>query len=441
MFRISDFRGNDVPNCHMQNCPFTKNYMYISSNYRTPLMDAFLDSGKKLGYRTIDYNSDERIGFGYVQANTLNGRRHSTSKAFLFPFKDRKNLHILTQATVTKININHVNKKAESVEFVYNKMTYTVETKKEIILSAGCIASPQLLMLSGVGPKEHLSEMNIPVVQDLRVGQNVYDHVAFLGLVFQLNTTGIAITPSNTKIQDVKDWLFNGEGPLSLPSGVEGIAFVKTSVSEEEFDYPDIELLVGPLSLATQRSQNNLSGVKVDYFEEAFGDLTDEETFSIAPMLFHTRSKGQITLKDKNPFHWPQVTYNYFKDRRDLKTMVEGIKYAIKVGTSGNFENIGSRLYKKKLPSCSTLEFGTDQYWECALRSLATPMQHHVGSCRMGPAWDPEAVVDHHLRVHGVKRLRVGDISIIPIPLTAHTNAPAVMVGEKLADILKADWN
>lgn len=421
-----------------------KIYTHISFNCRTPLIDAFLDSGKKLGHKTIDYNSDERIGFGYVQATTLNGRRHSTARAFLFPFKDRINLHILTRATVTKININPANKKAESVEFVYNKVTYTVGAKKEIILSAGCIASPQLLMLSGVGPKEHLRKMNIPVIQDLRVGQNVYDHLAFLALIFTMNTTGIAITPNNLNIQNMKEWLVAGKGPLSLPSGVEGLAFVKTSVSEEEHDHPDIELVVSPISLASQKqihASNNALRIEPDYFSEAFGDATNEETFSIAPILLHTRSKGQITLKDKNPFRWPQVTYDYFEDKRDLKTMIEGIKYAIKVGMGGKFKKIGSRLYEKKLPSCLTLEFGSDQYWECALRSLATSMQHHVGSCRMGPASDPEAVVDHHLRVYGVQSLRVGDVGVIPIPLAAHTNAAAVMVGENLADILKADWN
>lgn len=397
-------------------------------------------AGKKLGHRIIDYNADERIGFGYLQVNTMNGKRHSSAKAFLSPFKNRKNLKIVVQARVIKININPKTKRAESVVFLHNRKKYTIKTKKEIILSAGCISSPQLLMLSGVGPAEHLREIGIPVIKDLRIGDNIHDHLTFIGLVFTVNTTGVTAPADRIGLKNVIDWLGHGGGPLSLPSSTESIAFVKTDASEEKYDDPDLEIGLWSTSIP-QLNAAKYVGWKPEFYEHVFSDITHKESFQLVPLMLHPKSRGQIRLKDKNPFHWPKISYDYFSDLGDLKTMIAGIRYILKLAQTEPFQKIGARLHDKKFPACERFEFGTDDYWECALRSLASPLQHHGGSCRMGPATDDKAVVDHDLNVYGINGLRIGDISILPRPLAAHTHAPAVMIGEKLADILKNKWS
>lgn len=411
--------------------------MYIFD--RTPLRDIFLKAGKKLGHRIVDYNADERIGFGYLQVNTMNGKRHSSAKAFLSPIKNRKNLQIAVRARATKINIIPKTKKAESVDFVYNRKTYTVKAKKEIILSAGCISSPQLLILSGVGPAEHLKELGIPVIKDLRIGDNIHDHLTFIGLVFTVNTTGLTAPSNNISIKNVIDWIGQGKGPLSLPSSTESIAFVKTNASDEKYDQPDMEIALWSTSIPQLNGAKYL-GWKKGFYDHVFSDITYKESFQLVPLMLHPKSRGQIRLKDKNPYHWPKISYDYFSDRRDVRTMIAGIRYIQKLAQTDPFQKIGARLHDKKFPACKHLEFDTDNYWECALRCLASPLQHHGGSCRMGPATDDQAVVDHNLKVHGINGLRIGDISILPQPLAAHTHAPAVMIGEKLADMVKKQW-
>ncbi len=199
-----------------------------NARYKTPLVDAFLKAGREMGYENSDPNGESLLGFSRAQATLRNGRRCSAAKAFLRPVMHRDNLHISMRSWVTKILIDPVTRIATGVEFMKNKKRYRVKTRKEIILSAGTIASPQLLMLSGVGPRHHLQEMNVPVIQDLKVGYNLQDHVAFNGLEFLVDQP---VTISEANVQNpihVLNYVFRGSGPYTLPGGAEGLAFVKT---------------------------------------------------------------------------------------------------------------------------------------------------------------------------------------------------------------------
>lgn len=412
---------------------------------RSRLLEPFLRGAEQIGHKfTADYNGRNHFGFGYVQSNTMRGHRHSVATAFLKPIKNRKNLHILTDTRATKIIINPDTKRAEGVEYYRKGRKYTVRAKKEVISSAGTYHSPQLLMLSGIGPKEHLQEIGIPVLQDLPVGETMYDHICYPGLAFTVNITDATLI-FNKLLHPIytAQWFF-GEGPLTELGGVAALGYIKTNLSKEHIDYADIEIIFVGGALSSDYESGVRRGMDItdEVYNEMFKPLENREAWTAFPMLVHPKSKGYIKLKDKNPFHWPKLYGNYFTDpnNEDIDTMVEGIKEIIRISNSPAMQVVGSTLSKLPVPGCKSIEFGSDEYWRCALRHLTATLHHQVGTCKMGPSNDPEAIVDPSLRVYGIKGLRVVDCSIIPVTLTAHTNAPAIMVGEKAADLIKSDW-
>lgn len=199
--------------------------------YKTKLLDAFISAGKELGYSNTDPNGKNMLGFGRTQATMRNGRRCSAAKAFVRPIVHRQNLHISLRTRVTKILIDPHTKVAYGVEFSKNKKRFTIFTKKEVILSAGSIASPQLLMLSGIGPSVHLAQFGIPVIQDLKVGYNLQDHVCVNGLEFLVNRP---VTVDENSVQNpihIFNYVVQGTGPFTIPGGAEALAFVSTSNS------------------------------------------------------------------------------------------------------------------------------------------------------------------------------------------------------------------
>lgn len=158
-------------------------------------------------------------------------------------------------------------------------------------------------------------------------------------------------------------------------------------------------------------------------------------------MHLKPKSVGHLELKSKNPYHWPLLYGNHLSDpeNHDVRAFIKTIRFLQKLTSTAEFARLGAKHLDTPLPGCKDLEYDSDAYWECSIRHISTTLHHQVGTCRMG--MDAMAVVDPRLRVHGVKRLRVADTSVIPFPLNAHTNAPAYMIGEKTADIIKMDWN
>lgn len=196
--------------------------------YHSKLLDAFLEAGKEFGYEENDPNDEQMLGFSQVQATTRNGRRWSAAKAYLRPIKKRANLFVSMRTWVTRILIDPVTKVAYGVEFVKNRQRYRVNATKEVILSAGAIASPQLLMLSGIGPAKHLNDLHIPIIQNLSVGYNLQDHVGLSGLAFLVNES-ITISERSVKgVSSIFSYYVFERGPLTLPGGAEALAFVKT---------------------------------------------------------------------------------------------------------------------------------------------------------------------------------------------------------------------
>ncbi|XP_076253270.1 glucose dehydrogenase [FAD, quinone]-like isoform X2 [Rhynchophorus ferrugineus] len=297
--------------------------------YQSPFVKLFIQAGKELGYKNNDPNGRDGLGFSRVQATMKNGLRCSAGKAFLKSVRYRNNLKISIRSRVTKILIDPQTKMAYGVQFIKNMKKYTARARKEVILSGGTINSAQLLMLSGVGPREHLESLGIKVISDLPVGYNFQDHLAMSAIAFLVNQS-ITVSDINAPLpRNVFNFLVNGKGPLTIPGGAEALAFVKTKyTSNINDDYPDMELVLGAGGLNGDvfGAVRALLGIPQETFDKVYAPLIGKPSFSIAPVLLRPKSRGRVYLKDSNPLHWPIIDPNYFSEEEDVATMVEGIK-------------------------------------------------------------------------------------------------------------------
>nr|XP_027206968.1 glucose dehydrogenase [FAD, quinone]-like [Penaeus vannamei] len=392
--------------------------------------------------RNRDYNAEYQTGFMIPQGTIRRGSRCSTSKAFIRPVRLRKNLHVAMYSFVTKILIDEYTKRAYGVKFLRNGRAHVAHARKEIIVSAGAINSPQLLMLSGIGPKNHLYSHGIPVIQDLPVGHNLQDHIGTGGLVFLIDQQVSLVQTRYENLPSVLKYAMFGSGPLTVLGGVEGIAFVKTKFTNYTDDWPDIEFhfISGSPASDGGRQIRKVHGLSEKVWQQMFKPISFRDSWSVYPMLLRPKSRGYITLRSASPFDKPYITHNYLTDPQDVKVMIEGIKIALALAETKAFKKFGSRFYTRPMPGCEYATPWTDEYWECLARSYTSTIYHPVGTCKMGPYWDPEAVVDPELKVYGISGLRVADASIMPTLVSGNTNAPVIMIGEMVSDMIKKYW-
>jgi choline dehydrogenase len=370
-----------------------------------PLTHRFIEAAQGAGLKyNEDLNGASQEGAGYLQVTQKNGERHSAAAAFLRPVLSRPNLAVRTGAHVTRLIFDKG--RAAGVEFAQDGRMERARANREIILSGGSINSPQTLMLSGVGPADHLRAMDIPVVADLPgVGQNLLDHL-LIGVEYEcLEPIGLHRADN---LKNILNYLLFRKGPLTSNVG-EAAAFLKTDPSHTA---PNIELIFAP----------------VFYMDNGFKN-PDLHGFSIGVALQKPESKGHIRLKSKDPFAAPAIQPNYLSSGADLAACVEGVKLAREI--------FGSKIFNR---------FRGKEWWpgEAAktdddlaghIRETAETIYHPVGTLRMGN--DAMAVVDDKLRVRGVEGLRVVDASVIPFQITGHTNAPTIAIAEKAADLIE----
>ncbi|KAE9542798.1 hypothetical protein AGLY_002709 [Aphis glycines] len=409
--------------------------------FRTPIAKAFVDAGSQIGLPVIDVNGENQIGINYIQATMKKGRRYSTNTAFLFPARMRSNLHVKKDSIVTRIIIEKDTKKATGVEFVSNGKKYRVFVRKEIIVSGGTINSPQLLMLSGIGPKEHLKDVKIPLIKNLPVGENLMDHVALGGLCALINDTISLKTERLLKNPyNMYDYTANNQGPYTIPGGAEALAFFDLDRPGFVDGHPNLELLLISGLFSDNDYTHRLFGLKSEVYDKVYRKTEKMDGFTVFPMIMRPKSKGRLWLRDANPFHHPMIDPNYFSDEVDLDVAVAGVRIFQQMLKTNAMKKLNATLFDTPLPGCAKHKFDSDAYWKCSARHISFTIYHLSGTCKMGPAGDPTAVVDPRLRVHGIRGLRVIDASIMPEVPAAHINAPTIMIGEKGADMIKEDW-
>ncbi|XP_055388391.1 glucose dehydrogenase [FAD, quinone] [Condylostylus longicornis] len=438
-------KSEDNRNPYLEKNPYHGRGGYLTvqeSPWHTPLVAAFVEAGREIGYENRDINGQKQTGFMIAQGTIRRGSRCSTAKAFLRPIRLRRNLHVSMNSHVTKIYFDLNNMRAKSVKFVKNGKTYRIKVKKEIILSAGAINTPQIMMLSGIGPRQHLEELGIKVLKDLPVGENLQDHVGVGGLTFLVDKP-VAIVQERFNAPALTfQYVLRNRGPMTTLGGVEGLAFVHTIYSNDSLDWPDIQFHMAPASINSDNGARvkHVLGLKETLYRDVYKPIANKDSWTIMPLLLRPRSRGWVRLKSKNPFQIPIMNPNYFTDPFDIKTIVEGTKIALRVAKAKVFQQFGSRLYQKPLTNCKNYQFLSDEYLECHARTISMTIYHPCGTAKMGPPWDNEAVVDSRLRVYGVRGLRVIDASIMPTITSGNTNAPVIMIGEKGADMIKEDW-
>ena len=364
----------------------------------TVISQRFIDASIRMGYRhNPDFNIMPQEGAGLFQLTVKDGKRHSAAAAFLLPILQRPNLTTTTGALATRLLFEGT--RAVGVEYLHGGTLHQARVHSEVILSAGVFDSPKLLMLSGIGSAEDLESLGIPVVADLPgVGQNLQDHL--LVPIAYAATQDLHTASTSNQI---------AESGLFLQS-------------EENFDdAPDLELVFGPILLSPSSQPNSSLG------------------FTGLVALTHPQNVGSVSLRPTegnnasqslDPEADPLIRLNYLQSQSDVKKLIAGIKLMRQLFQTHPFDEFrGNEL----VPGA---DIQSDEALEAYIRETCSTVYHPIGTCKMGN--DPMAVVNHELRVHGIKGLRVVDASIMPTLPTGHTNAPTIIIGEKAADLIKA---
>ena len=372
----------------------------------------FIKAGEQAGFRSNpDFNGADQEGIGMYQVTHKAGERFSAAKAYLKPNLARANLQVLTGAHASRILFE--GKRAVGVEFVQDGQVKQLKASREVLLSSGALQSPKLLLLSGIGPQQHLAELGIESVHHLPgVGQNFHDHIDVVQ-VFDAprakDLFGISLSGMARAIKGVFEWRNYRTGMLTTNFAEAG-GFIKSQASEPIADL-QLHFVIGKLINHGRTS--------------TFG-----HGFSCHLCLLRPRSRGSVRLASKDPRSAPLIDPNYLSDPDDMERMVRGFKLMRKLLAQPALAG----LEGKELAACAAAQ--SDSQIEQFIRANADTIYHPSGSCRMGNG--PLDVVDAQLRVHGIQALRVVDASIMPRLVSGNTNAPTIMIAEKAADMIKA---
>ena len=393
----SEYRGGDGPLVVHRPKP------------QNPLYKAFIEAGRDAGYQTTDDICGYRQeGFGVFDMSTENGERNSTAKAYLDPARRRQNLTVMTDKQVQKIFFNGNEATGISYKTV-NGDIIKVDALKEVILSAGAVGSPQLLMLSGVGPASHLKDHGITIVADMPgVGQNLNDHPDFVLKYKCLKP--VSIWPQTRLVRRTFAgirWLLRRDG-ICASNQFEAVACVRSAAGVE---YPDIQLTISPAAVDDQT-----------------WEPLPEHAFQIHVGLMRGFSRGNITLRNSDPASPPRILANYLKDPRDRDLLRKGIRIVREIASQPAFKPFcGEEIY----PGVASQ---TDEDLDGCIKEKLNTQWHLSGTARMGTSNNREAVVDAHGKVHGLSKIRIVDASIMPAATNGNTNSPTIMIAEKLSD-------
>jgi choline dehydrogenase len=376
-----------------------------------PYCDAWVEAGAQLGLpRNADFNAATTLGVGAYQLGIRRGWRSSASSAFLRPILGRPNLTVVTGALAERVLFEGT--AASGVEWVANGVRDKARAEREVLLAAGALQSPQLLQLSGIGPAALLAAHGIRVLVDApEVGENLQDHYqarTIVRLRRKLSLNNAVRNPLDLAAMGLR-WMFGNSGPLTVGAGqVGGAACSEHAIAGR----PDLQFNVMPLSV-----------------DKPGDPLHDYPGFTAATWQCHPASRGRLRIRSANPLDAPRIEANYLSEEIDRKTIVAGVRMLREIYSQPAFRELWEA---EVLPGA---EAKTDRQILDFARSAGGTVFHCVGTCRMGR--DARAVVDPQLRVRGVERLRVIDASVMPIVTSANTNAAALMIGEKGAELVR----
>ncbi|CAH2093800.1 unnamed protein product [Euphydryas editha] len=388
----------------------------------------------ELNFSSYHYKGHEAVvGTKKARLLTRNGKRMNTAKKY---FKDVDKLYIMKNTHVVDVIIEPENKRAYGVKIRHKSgVLKDIFAKKEVILSAGSIATPQLLMLSGIGPKSHLEEMGIDCIQDLKVGHNLQDHI-ILPLFLKTNKN-ITVSPEVIDLL-LLQYMLTKTGPFATIGITDYMGFTDT---KENSDCPDIQFHY------TNFAKNDnfvlkpyLEGLGYKrYIIKSIEELNKKYSLlGIYPTLLHPKSKGEIFLSKS--FNAPIIKSNYFQHPDDIDTFLKAINFVNKLEETSIFKELEIELLNISIRKCNKHSFKTDNYWKCYMRHMATTIYHPVGTAKMGPQHDNNTVVNHELLVHGIQNLRVVDASIMPTIPGANTMAATLVIAQKAVDIIKKQY-
>jgi len=382
-----------------------------------PLMDVFCEAGSQAGYPlNDDFNGASQEGFGRYDFTIRRGKRWSTSWAFLRPALARPNLTVLTGAETMRVTIDRG--RAVSLDYLKEGNVHTVQADREIILSAGVVNTPKALLLSGIGPGDELKAAGVLPVHDLPgVGKNLQDHVdCVMSWECRQPVTLYGDLRADKLIPAVAQGMLFGKG-ITTTFPYEAGAFIR---SNDELIAPDIQLHFMP-ALEKTANLHFPNPFKREPVEANHGF-----TLRVGPV--NPQSRGEITLRSADPADKPKIKANYLQSEFDIRTMIDGIRLTREIIAQQAFDPYRG---KELAPGPTMTDDGELTRW---LRATAMTTFHPVGTAKMGN--DPMAVVDAHLKVHGIEGLRVADASIMPVISSGNTNAPSIMIGEKCAEFI-----
>lgn len=377
--------------------------------------EAFVQATVNRGIpRTPDYNGAEQFGSFHYQVTQKNGERWSAAKGYLTPNVSRPNLHIVTHAVSAKVLLE--GRRARGVAYYQGSELKQARARREVVLCGGAFGSPQLLMLSGIGPAAQLARHGIAVANDLPgVGNNLQDHIDYVQTYIAPSTTqtfGVSLRGTVRTTKGIFEWRSKRTGPVTSPFAESG-AFFRSS---PQVQTPDLQL-VFVVAIVDDHARKMHLGHGI----------------SCHVTVLRPKSMGMVGLTSADPRDAPMIDPRFFSDPADMALMLDGaIKMQAILEDKALAPYRGSRMLYP-------VQAGNRAQLEADIRNRADTQYHPVGTCKMGPASDPLAVVDARLRVRGIDGLRVVDASIMPTLVGGNTNAPTIMIGEKAAEMIRAD--